>query len=169
MTQIKSFIHKGFEIEPIGKVKENYLVKINGSTFIGYQYQDVTLEGAVNAAKKHIDEYLSQTTVLYKGYELRILDEHEGKVRLFIPDSEFDGKAYGFALYEECLHFAQFDINAHLKKTKRKSKTEHYYKPEPKPSLLDLYTQWLKETNRGGGILLGKSVREFIEYAQSKL
>lgn len=31
-----------------------------------------------------------------------------------------------------------------------------------------LYNQWLKETNRGGSVLLGKSIREFFEWLKSK-
>ena len=128
MITIKSFLHRGFEIKPMGKVEEYHYVQISGGTFMGYQYEDLTLEGAVNAAKKHIDEYLSQTASMYKGYELRILDEHEGKVRLFIADDEFSGKSYGFGLYEDCLLIACNDIDNTLRNTQRKSKSEYWTK-----------------------------------------
>lgn len=32
----------------------------------------------------------------------------------------------------------------------------------------DLYKQWLKETNRSGSVLVGKSIKEFFEWLKSK-
>jgi len=36
-------------------------------------------------------------------------------------------------------------------------------------TLADLFKQWCKETGRSGGVLIGSSVREFLNWLETKI
>ena len=41
-------------------------------------------------------------------------------------------------------------------------------KPNYREPIHKIYEQWLKETKRGGSVLVGSSIREFLDYYENK-